>query len=1040
MAGFLAGMACLAAGAEEPVWHRQIWVPSSELEMVLSKLSKAVLLTPGEYESLVREAAKGNGTPEAPAPRDAILRSLEMTGELIDSVLALTAVYEWENLAGGKVIAPLPVPHPALAALPAGESAVEVRAQGDGTSGPVVVLRGRGKHRVEARFQLPVTRPAEGFEVRLDPLPVASASLRMRFDEGVAVSANAPVVAEKGGEHLFGMPSPGEGLLIRWRRTGSDAMAPVAVRQTCRNLYFLDGSGLQADLGLILTAELSKLPGELRFRLPAQSQVVDVSGGSVSHWNAAEGMLTVSLTPGFAGPVALRVLLERPTLVEGADTASFDLPMLRAEVATRVEGRVSLFGGPGVRVEGIGVPRWFLPAAAGAALENDPACLAVMEFPVLEGKGPEVRLRRFASRVHAGVDSLVSVEPDAVRLRHDLLLETRAGEIFASRILLGTGERVEDVEVTGNERASWIRTGNEIRLDWGNGLAVGRQGRVRIRTRLEPAVWDQGKESARILFTGVRVDADTQDGYFGVTVSPDCEVSVRREEGLQARDPRRTPVTGQLAWQRTGASTLELEIGRLRPAYDVHLTAFVVPDAKKVEIEGQIDLAIRHSAVRELPFGFAPELAGLVRFSSPLIAGQWADLAKGIVTVRFHHELTGFQQLRWRMTLPVSPTQEGNEIRFAVALPRIDAPSAARLTGQWMIQAMNDTSLTVQSSQAKEFDSLRVPAINGYTPAYRVVSALDHRGADHGIVIQGLQHVNRPVLGLVVRQLAIDTSISAEGREIHDATILLDNRAAGELLLGVPANGQITSLTVDGVSQRPVLAESQPANRIRVALPRNGEIPVRLSYIQGGLPWEKSGEATTVPIRLDPNVPVEKTQWRVHLSAGYQYEHFSGGLRPSFPEDSGILLPLLWSRAVPVLEKTLGWSGPELAKDAAEPVTGSGPDDNRGLGTTFLFKAPQAPADLTFRYTRSEEAIRFAWAWILGGMVAFWVFASQRPVVVGLTGVALLTFIPLAGLTDLLSVANGLLAGWLVMLIGTQIWRVLTSLARAAGPRELPAQ
>jgi hypothetical protein len=226
------------------------------------------------------------------------LRSLKMTGELTDSVLALTAVYEWENLTAGKVIVPMPVPHPDLAALPAGPTGIEVRGQGDALSGPVAVLRAGGKHRVEARFQLPVTRSAEGFEVRLNPLPVATSSLRIRFEPGVSVSANAPVVAEKKGEHLFGMPGPGEGLVIRWRRTATDALAPVAVRQTCRNLYFLDGAGLQADLGLILTAELSKLPGEIHFALPGETQIIDVSGGAVSHWSVAERTLTVSLARG----------------------------------------------------------------------------------------------------------------------------------------------------------------------------------------------------------------------------------------------------------------------------------------------------------------------------------------------------------------------------------------------------------------------------------------------------------------------------------------------------------------------------------------------------------------------------------------------------------------------------------------------------------------------------------------------------------------------------------------------------------------------
>jgi len=488
---------------------------------------------------------------------------------------------------------------------------------------------------------------------------------------------------------------------------------------------------------------------------------------------------------------------------------------------------------------------------------------------------------------------------------------------------------------------------------------------------------------------------------------------------------------------------LELEIGRLRPAYDVHLTAFVVPDAKKIEIEGQVDLAIRHSAVRELPFGFAPEVAGLVRFSSPLIAGQWADLAKGMVTVRFHHELTGFQQLRWRMTLPVSPIQQGNEIRFSAALPKIDAPSAARLTGQWMIQAMNDTSLTVQSTQAKEFDSLRVPAITGYTPAYRVVSALDHRGPDHGIVIQGLPAREPPGAGPGGAPVD-DRHVDFRGRT-RDSRLHPPPRQPGCGGTAPWHPGQRT----DYVPHRGWCAAAPGARGESVDRGNQPDPGGSAPQWRGAGPgflcpgWAalgQLGDATTGPVRLDPSVPVETTEWRVHLPAGYQYERFRGALRPAFPEDSGILLPLLWSRFVPVLEKTLGWSTSELARDAVAPVAGSGPDDNRGLGTTFLFQAPQAPAELMFHYASSEEAIRFAWAWILGGMVAFWVFASLRPVVVGLTGVVLLTFLPLAGLTELLSVANGLLAGWLVMLIGTQIWRVLTSLARAAGPRELPAQ
>jgi len=1032
----MAGIAMVALGgarAEEPLWHRQVWVPATELETVLSKLSDPVVLTPGEYESLVRDASLR----ESAAPRQVMLRHLTMTGELREDSVVISAAYSWDHLSGGTVTAPLPVPHPDVAAFPSGKSDLEVRAEG---GKPSVILRGKGPHDLTARFHLPVTRAEDRFEVKLAPMTVAAASLRIGFGPGIDVSANAPVFAEKGGVHLFGMPANGEGLVIRWRRSGNDAEAPVTVRQVCRNLYFLDESGLQADLGIVLQAELSELPQDLRFALPAGTQVVDVSGRAVTDWTAEEGNLTIGLSSGAEFPVELRVLMERPSLPEGEETASLALPMLRAQIATRVEGRLSLFAGPGIRFEGMKSPAWFFPASAEAsfAAERDPSCLAVVEFPVWQGPAPEIHVRRFAPRVRATAESLISVEADAVRLRHDVAIEAWDGEVFASRVHLGAGEVLEEVEFTGSERATWRAVGNEVRLQWNHGLAPRRPGRVRLRTRLHGEVWSLAKESARILVTGILVEGAPQNGHLAVDASPDCQLTVRREEGLQGQDPRRTPLSGQLAWQRSGDSVLELEISRLRAAYDVHLTAFAVPDAKKLEIEGQIDLAIRHSTLREVVFAFAPQVAGAVRFSSPLIAEQWPDLAKGLVTVRFHHDLTGFQQLRWRMTLPVDSQQEGNEIRFSAPLPKIDAPNASRLTGQWMIEAMNDTSLTVAAKLAKEFDTLRVPVIAGYVPSFRVVSALDHRGAEHGIVVSGLQHVNRPVLGVVAKRMSIDTYLSAEGREIHEVELRLENRGAGEVDLGIPGHGEILSLEVDGAAQRPVLAENQGSSggrKLRIVLARNGEILVRISHVLGGLPWNGTGELVLLPPKLDGKLPVEAAEWRLHLPDGYRYDRFNGGLPASFSEAPGVLLPLVWSRMAPGLEKAFGWSEAEAKAEtkAARPV-------NRSLGTTFAFAGLRTPEDLTFRYVSSEEAMRTAWWWILGGVVSFWGLASFRPVVIGLTGVVLLTFLPLSGVTDLIAVANGLLAGWLLMFAGSQVWRGLTAWIRTLGTRELPAQ
>jgi hypothetical protein len=1040
------GIAIAALGlggvpAAEPTWHRQIWVPSTELETVLGKLSDPVSLTPGEYETLVREAAARESEAGVPAPREVVLRRLVMTGQIREDVLVIEAAYQWENLAGGTVSVSLPMPHRDLAALPPGENAVEVREATEPGGAARVILRGKGRRELTARFHLPVIRSEDGFEVRLEAMQVASASLQIGFERGMEVSSNGPVFAETGGRHLFGMPSGGEGLVIRWHRSGNDAEVPVAVRQTSRNLYFLDESGLQADLGIRLTAELSGFPEALRFALPTGTQVVDVSGRAVTDWSAEDGKLEIALAAETASPVDLRVLLERAVLPDGKEAATLQLPMLRAQIATRMEGRLSLFAGPGIRVEGMKLPGWFFHAPTELeAAEKDPACLAVVEFPVWNGSAPEIRVRRFAPRVQAAVDSLASVAADAVRLRHDVAVEVLEGEVFTSRIHLGAGEVLEEVEFTGSESGRWQEVGNEVRLQWDGGLTTGRPGRVRLRTRLHADVWSSAKESARVLMTGVLVDGASRSANLVLQASPDCRLTVLREEGLRGQDPRRTPMEGQLAWQGSASSLLELEISRLRAAFDAHLTAFAVPDAKKLEVEGQIDLAIRRSALREVEFAFAPEVAGAVRFSSPMIAGQWADLASGLVTVRFHNDLTGFQQLRLRMTLPVEPQQEGNEIRFSVPLPEINAPKASRVTGQWMIEARNDTSLTVKATQAKEFDTLRVPTIAGYVPSFRVVAAFDQRGAEHGIAVQGLQHVNRPVPGVVVERMSVDTYLSAEGRELHETELRMENRGAGEVLVGIPGYAEMLALEVDGASQRPVLAEGEgsPGGRkLRIVLGRSGEVVVRLSYVHGGQPWNGSGDLVVSPPRLEAQVPVEAAEWRLHLPEGYRYDRFSGGLPALFPEEPGVLLPLLWSRLAPHFEKSFGWA---TASRQSDEVQAAGGLSNRTLGATFGFRGERMPQDLTFRYTSSEEALRAAWGWILGGMISFWVLASFRPVVTGLTGVALLTFLPLSGLTDLIGVANGLLVGWLLMFAGSQSWRGLSVWTRTMGTRELPAQ
>jgi hypothetical protein len=68
----------------------ELWVPSEDLEKVLEKNKNAVLLTPEQYESLIRDAGKVKPELEAaPPPVSAIVEEIRLSGKVVDGESAI---------------------------------------------------------------------------------------------------------------------------------------------------------------------------------------------------------------------------------------------------------------------------------------------------------------------------------------------------------------------------------------------------------------------------------------------------------------------------------------------------------------------------------------------------------------------------------------------------------------------------------------------------------------------------------------------------------------------------------------------------------------------------------------------------------------------------------------------------------------------------------------------------------------------------------------------------------------------------------------
>src|SRR5271170_2095185 len=89
-AGVMVFAAALAAADDDAPKPSQespeVWVPSSELNVLLSKNPRAVLLSREQYETLMREAGKIPGPIKEP-PLRAMLSAAHYNGELNGDVL-----------------------------------------------------------------------------------------------------------------------------------------------------------------------------------------------------------------------------------------------------------------------------------------------------------------------------------------------------------------------------------------------------------------------------------------------------------------------------------------------------------------------------------------------------------------------------------------------------------------------------------------------------------------------------------------------------------------------------------------------------------------------------------------------------------------------------------------------------------------------------------------------------------------------------------------------------------------------------------------
>lgn len=924
---------CLPAWADEArftdVRQREIWVPEKSLPHILAENPKAVVLTPEEYKTLIKEA----GTPIAPElitpPSAILLRSTQYRGRLMGEMVLTEATYTFECLATDlqqwqTLQLPMPLAsmsnvklddQSALRVLPAADPAQP-------STDCAILVRTPGLHTLTASFFLPIASANQQSSLSL-PNPGSAAGhfileLPQRYELLTDFPVSTSAAANGVMEHTLPIPAKLSPFQILWRSRDIAPLAGGAVLQTCSYLYHIDPVRITSDLGIVLSSALARVPQELQIPLPPAVRVLSLDGPDVLDWALVENLLTVRCTSANLHETSLRLVLETtPNAVEGGTDLVTTLPQPSVNGLHRASGSFAIVASPEVRVRHVATSG--LNVQTTAALPGNaatqPGFVVGFAFPQLSDP-PVVTYQPLKPRFQADQLTHIQLRRDAIEVIRTLRILVKEGQIFTTSITLPTGEETLRVTLEDGTEAPWkMRPDGAMEITWPTAITTKIPGAVTVTTRLDPDGWFTLGDTPRPLkFSSAKIDGpELTTGYVGLDFDERFHVSTSTITGLEPTDPTRLaangiPLTGRMMWSRAEDFTLEMGVSRRPSEVHANITAYALPLLHTCEVEGQIDFDVRNSGVRQILIAAPPGVAESLRFDSPLIAERKLDPLTGEWTITFHEELAGRPSLRFHWSLPLGETKAaGNPAstagqRFSMTLPVLKLPEAGRTTGTWIIEANTDTELSITAQGLDDRDALSLPGISNYTPQHRVIAAYSWRGSAWKLSLEGTRHPTAPLPGLVIDNLSIHSVLSADGTQRHQLNFEMRSNGEQFFTCPLPQTASILSLEMDDVALKPVsdpLLRTKNQNGLRVQLPATidaRQMRIKLTYEIPTQPWNTSGSLELTPITLPPHLPVLNSHWEVHVPDGYSYSDFESTLEPDFTQVQPTLASVMAER------------------------------------------------------------------------------------------------------------------------------------------------
>ena len=801
-----------------PHWpETAVYLPLDQLDALMSRNRRGVLLPRAQHESLKKQAEANTGGTGLPDTRS-VIYGAAYEATLSDRQLIIKARISIRQFSQQLTAVELPLQGLAVESAELDGKPAMLARQSGKNSQLQLFSKGEGEHQLELQLSAPLNTVGSDQVSQFQLLSGVPSQFKMKVPTDRHLVVNELKVkstAQEGDQAAYEFPVGGDGKV-------SIKITEQSQQQTNDSLIFAQsGIGVSVSPGKVAWQAQTTLNiygqslDRVILSVPQSLEIVSVESTGLESWTLNDSMRDrnrTEITLNYRQPIeGERQIICRGVMTTETDE-DWDVPDLFIEKVNSHVGSILIRYPPGVRLQ--------VERTRNVRRKAQAALATRQRTPVRQTSGPgldfdfwqeDFRISLITQEKRSEVQMAASTVIDINEQGMDLRLVTTVESLFAPMFefeanlpaewtILGATFKNQPIDWKESSREAGSK---QIRLPFPDALPANQEARLVITAHRDLENWPPETEGQLLNLPQIELpQAKILEGALVINAENDWDLVPSELTGLEPMQERIPNMRFGYQYQDNSYSG-SLTVSRKPLQMAAHHLQYVRLDQTTLFSHYEATLNVERGSFRSLMVALPESVGTDLQFqlidSPGRIVEQATEEPQNGVRVwnlKMDRRLSGKQTL----TVTVEQPRPEGEV---VQIPQLQIMSADRQYGEVAFEAEGDQRLQIKATGVRgqalnSIDAAELPAPINYIPRERIVAAFRFVGAGHQIQVQETRFDQTAVPTAIAHQLQIKSVLGSAGEVQNEAA--LDFSAVGiqALQVTLPEGAELLSAQIGG--------------------------------------------------------------------------------------------------------------------------------------------------------------------------------------------------------------------------------------------------